>query len=274
LENQNVKNTESCICKFRQGFVAIVTAYANKQSQSKYTYTRPQDERMIKFSFFEIFTNPTFFWRLNMNVKMALTLMGAFSLTLLEGNLLAVQHASPASAPEALLAITQDEGVAQQYLSYAIAGEQANTSQSAVNKALKALKNAEDDAAKRTAEGELKTALEADYDSRLEGYEKHLDELEKELAKMRDQLQKRRMAKSEMVNLRLQVLKAEADDLGWPSETGARGQYRVFRGNNPFGTTWSSGFAPGTATVPSAPAVPTVLGDRVPAPSARSSGGR
>lgn len=99
---------------------------------------------------------------------------------------------------------------------------QNNRVDDATSVALRAMTTAKDETAKRQAEAELKTALEEDYDARLIGYEKHLDRLADELTKMREQLQKRKSAKSEMVELRLQVLKAEASDLGWPSEVNSR----------------------------------------------------
>lgn len=145
----------------------------------------------------------------------------------------------------------------------------------ATSVALRAMKTAKDETAKRQAEAELKTALEGDYDARLIGYEKHLDRLADELTKMREQLQKRKSAKSEMVELRLQVLKAEASDLGWPSEVNSRSVNSVWLNpsiqSNPLGVDLHL-FTPGpirpmwpTPRLPNAPAAP-------PEP-ARSSGG-
>ena len=106
-----------------------------------------------------------------------------------------------------------------------------------VGAALRKLKAADSDDARKEAEGELKTALESDYDDRLADYEKNLDALEDEIKKMREQLKRRRNAKDEMVRLRIEVLKAEADDLGWPSRSvprsfrsGARGGLRYSTG--------------------------------------------
>ncbi len=131
--------------------------------------------------------------------------------------------------------------------------------------ALAAMKTAKDETAKRQAEAELKTALEGDYDTRLIGYEKHLDRLADELTKMREQLQKRKSAKSEMVELRLQVLKAEASDLGWPSEVNSRvngvWSNRSIQ-SNPFGgdarlfTTDPTGMSPALGLPTLAPAAP------------------
>lgn len=89
---------------------------------------------------------------------------------------------------------------------------------SEVAKAIKKLKDAETSSETAEAEKELRTALENDYDSRLAAYEESLDQLEAKLKEMRNQLNRRREAKDDMVSLRLQVLKAEADDLGWPSQ--------------------------------------------------------
>jgi chromosome segregation ATPase len=70
---------------------------------------------------------------------------------------------------------------------------------------------------KDAARGKLVELLGEDYDARLAEYEKYLDELEERLVSMRDKLAKRRDAKEKMIELRIEVLKAEADDLGWPS---------------------------------------------------------
>ena len=86
-----------------------------------------------------------------------------------------------------------------------------------VTKAKQQLRKAESEADKEEATEALKDALGADYDARLNEYEDHLDQLAKELDDMRSKLRKKRAAKSEMVNLRLKQVMAEAEDLGWPS---------------------------------------------------------
>ena len=72
------------------------------------------------------------------------------------------------------------------------------------------------------AKDKLAAHLSEDYDSRLEGYEKYLLQLEEKLAEMRRKLEKRREAKAEMIQLRIKVLEAEAEDLGWPERVAPR----------------------------------------------------
>ena len=62
----------------------------------------------------------------------------------------------------------------------------------------------------------LTTLLSRDYDARLDGYDEYLNQLETKLVEMRGKLQKQREAKEEMIKLRVKVLEAEAEDLGWP----------------------------------------------------------
>ena len=77
-------------------------------------------------------------------------------------------------------------------------------------------RQAADEGSRERAEEKLIELLSKDYDERLKGYQENLDRLEKELEEMRRKLQKRREAKDEMIRLRIKVLEAEADDLGWP----------------------------------------------------------
>ena len=72
-------------------------------------------------------------------------------------------------------------------------------------------------AEREQAEEQLRNLLSDDYDDRLASYDEYLGELEKQIDEMRIKLEKRRRAKPEMIDLRVQVLEAEADDLGWPT---------------------------------------------------------
>ncbi len=195
-----------------------------------------------------------------------IVLAGFFSAGLLAGQLFAQFEVQPAAGgfpARALATVRNDDPVAA---------------------AVAALKEAKDDAARQAAELELRKSLETDYDARLESYEKHLDHLETELAKMRDQLQKRKMAKSAMVDLRLQVLKAEADDLGWPNEINSRNSRANWRvlSSDPFaaqaaammfGVPAESPVAPEPAQVPGAMDATSPAFSR-PAPSLPGAGGR
>lgn len=90
-----------------------------------------------------------------------------------------------------------------------------------ISVAIEALRSADGDSAREAAKSELASALSEDYDARMDEYQNYLDDLEKKLEEMKGKLQRRRQAKEDMVRLRLQVVEAEADDLGWP--TGIRG---------------------------------------------------
>lgn len=110
--------------------------------------------------------------------------------------------------------------------------------ESDVNIAVKALKDAETAEDSEDAETKLLDALGNEYDQRLDEYAAYLDSLEKQLKDMRKKLDKRREAKTEMVRLRLQVIKAESNDLGWPGEGSSktRRRHNIFeRAADPFG---------------------------------------
>lgn len=85
-----------------------------------------------------------------------------------------------------------------------------------IDQAARAMRQAESDDARARAEHDLKQLLGQDYDDRLKGYEEELERLEKTLVEMRRKLARRRDAKPEMIKLRVRVLQAEAEDLGWP----------------------------------------------------------
>ncbi len=213
-----------------------------------------------------------------MKTTLAVTTMGLLAIGMISGNwLIAQDEAALAQAEKqqllhAVLAAQDGVNVASApepghwAISYPAGFPGYNVgSDDATRVAVRAMKAAKDDTAKRQAEAELKTALEGDYDARLIGYEKHLDRLADELTKMREQLQKRKSAKSEMVELRLQVLKAEASDLGWPSEVNSRVngvwlnrsiESDSFDGAANLFTTDPTGTTPGLRLPPLAPAAP------------------
>ena len=88
--------------------------------------------------------------------------------------------------------------------------------------AAKMLRQADSSEEQAKAREALVDLLAADYDSRLADYEKYLEDLENQLSEMREKLAKRRGAKSKMIDLRIKVLEAEADELGWPSRMNSR----------------------------------------------------
>ena len=92
-----------------------------------------------------------------------------------------------------------------------------NTFANETVKAVQAFKAAESEEAKSTAKAELRKALVADYENKMDQYDAHLEKLEKELEAMRERLSRRRAAKEDMVDLKLKETIANADGLGWPS---------------------------------------------------------
>ena len=92
-----------------------------------------------------------------------------------------------------------------------------NSTDNKIQEATKAMRQAESSSERAEAKDKLVALLSEDYDSRLSDYEEHLEDLEKQLDEMRAKLKKRRQAKDDMIDLRIKVLEAEADDLGWPT---------------------------------------------------------
>ena len=90
----------------------------------------------------------------------------------------------------------------------------ASKSQEAYQKLLEAK-----DEAREEAEDELRGALEEEYDMGLVQYEKHLEQMESRLKKLREELDRRRDAKREMVDLKLQWMLNSADGIDWPGAT-------------------------------------------------------
>lgn len=114
--------------------------------------------------------------------------------------------------------------------------------QKRIQVALKKLKAADSSSERAEAKSELRSALSEDYDMRLASYEGYLDDLAKKLKNMRERLARRRDAKTDMIDLRIKVLEAEADDLGWPSKM-RPGRFPT--GFEDGATTWrGSGFFP------------------------------
>ncbi len=87
-----------------------------------------------------------------------------------------------------------------------------------IQDASNALRNTQSADDRAAAEQTLRELLAEDYDALLAGYETYLDQAEARIKEMRTKLQRRRDAKSDMIDLRVKVLEAEADDLGWPSK--------------------------------------------------------
>jgi hypothetical protein len=108
------------------------------------------------------------------------------------------------------------QGVNSQNLYIARHGDHEEMGQ--FRKAMEAYKSAESESDKALAKKELHGLLVEQYDNSLTRYEEHLNELEKKIATMREQLSRRRDARDEMVELKLQMVVSEAEGLGWPDD--------------------------------------------------------
>ena len=84
--------------------------------------------------------------------------------------------------------------------------------------AMEAYRNAESDEDRNAAKSEIQKELDTQYDDFIDQQGKQVDGLESRLAKLNEQLQKRREAKSRMVELKLQMVISQADGLGWPDQ--------------------------------------------------------
>lgn len=116
-----------------------------------------------------------------------------------------------------------------------------------IEDAAKALRQAEDRTEREDAKESLVELLSKDYDDRLAGYQASIDELEEKLSEMKDKLERRRRAKNEMIDLRIQVLEAEAEDLGWPARVNS-GRLPQFPARVEFGLPVAPRLAPPAAS--------------------------
>lgn len=110
--------------------------------------------------------------------------------------------------------------------------------------ALKAYADAESASDKKELEGKISDMLGEQYDSALDRYDMQIEEMEKRLEEMRDQVKRRRAARDEMVDLKLQMILSEAEGLGWPGDN--RGDLRI---GVPFDATGFFGGSPGPINV-------------------------
>ncbi len=130
-----------------------------------------------------------------------------------------------------------------------------------MQEAMQALKEAEGDDAKAEAEDKIRELLEVQYDQFLDANKKQIEELQTRLDNLKDQLERRRRAKSKMVDLEIQRVINESEGLIWPNDksNGNRANtiYRNFgrtSSQNPFDSSIRRVPAPTAATT--APADP------------------
>jgi hypothetical protein len=74
--------------------------------------------------------------------------------------------------------------------------------------------------AKEAAVKELSGLLEKSFDRDLDRREKQISQVEERIKRLRDQIERRKTAKKEILNLRLQTMVNEAEGLGFPSPDG------------------------------------------------------
>jgi len=152
-------------------------------------------------------------------------------------------------------------------LSYFTANSRRREEEKKIKEAARALRRAETSDEQDAARETLTELLDVDYDSRLAEYETYLDGLEQQLSAMRDKLAKRRKAKAKMIELRIQILEAEADDLGWPSRMSGRSGLSLFPARLPAAPEGSLSSRFELAPKPVQPAQPTQ-------PASRAASGR
>lgn len=122
------------------------------------------------------------------------------------------------------------------------------------------LREATDDAKKADLTKKLETAVDKQFDEDLKNRETELTKLEERLTKLRAQLERRRKAKTEIIQLQIKVMVNEADGLGFsgasfadPNSVPGVTVYGVGPGGAPgFGA--GGGFAPRFTTTPINPA--------------------
>lgn len=91
-----------------------------------------------------------------------------------------------------------------------------------VDAALAQLGKAETDEDKRVAEDALREALDKEFDANIAKRQGELEKIRERLAQMEAVLQKRLDNKEKIVGLRLQVLVAETEQLGWSQNSNSR----------------------------------------------------
>ena len=123
----------------------------------------------------------------------------------------------------------------------------------AIREAAAALSAAEDDDAREEAQGKLSELLDEYFEEDMNRREEELAAVEKRVKQLRELLERRREKKDDIINLQIDVLRNEADGLGFFSGEGPSG------GQNPYSLFWPgqvSAFPQGHPQVPGAPAAP------------------
>jgi hypothetical protein len=98
-------------------------------------------------------------------------------------------------------------------------GSSGSSASSAIQSLVAQLRDADDELKKTELTKQLEAAINKNFDHDMEGREKELTQLEERLKKLRTQLERRRKAKSEIVELQIKVLVNEAEGLGFSGQS-------------------------------------------------------
>jgi hypothetical protein len=96
-----------------------------------------------------------------------------------------------------------------------------SAAQSEIGRIMGELREATDDAKKAELTKKLEAAVTRSFDEDQKAREAELTKLEERLKKLKDQLDRRRKAKSDIIQLQLKVLTNEAEGLGFSRTPGA-----------------------------------------------------
>ena len=137
-----------------------------------------------------------------------------------------------------------------------------------IREAAAALSEAEDEDAREQAEEHLGELLDEYFEEDMKRREQELAEVEARVKKLRELMERRREKKQEIIELQVEVLRNEADGLGFFSGEGPQGPHDLWKPNivDPV----IRGLPPGhpvpvaPTAAPAAPALPTAPRSQVP----------
>jgi hypothetical protein len=111
-----------------------------------------------------------------------------------------------------------------------------------LDRATQSLRNAKDEPSRKAAIAEIREQLNAQFDRDLKRRADELTAIEERLKALQAQVQKRKDAREQIIDLRLNTMINEADGLGFPDER--QSQFPASRGGNGSGLPGFSGPAP------------------------------
>lgn len=99
---------------------------------------------------------------------------------------------------------------------FGYAGRGSNNS--ALNKAIQLLQQADSDDDKDKAKEEIAAFLDKEYDRFIEQNQNQLEQMRARLKKLEEQLERRVDAKERLIELKLEMIVSQAEGLGWPGD--------------------------------------------------------